>query len=563
MTPLSRTVLLAVGAVAVTGGALVGGAFAATGDTVPRGVHVAGTDLTGSDRAEARRRVERAVAPLLARPVTVTADDARHDLPPAASGLSIDVEAMVDEAVAGGPVDRVRGLFGARRELEPEGQVDEAALRRALTAFQQQVDRPPREGAVRFQGVTPVAVLPQPGRRLDLDAAVEQVGEEWLEADGPLELEHEVTPVKSTAEGVQAVVLGFARPAVAAPVAVDTGNGTLQVRPADIAASLVFRMDEEGQLAPDLRGDALRKALGARAQAVERPPRNARIRIRDGAPEVVPAQDGLRLDPARLSAAVGPVLRASAPRRARVGLVPVQPDLTTQEAEALGVREVIGSFTTRYPCCRPRVTNIRRIAELVDGALVLPGQTFSLNGHVGRRTRAKGFVDAPQILDGEFVDDVGGGVSQFATTMFNAAFFAGLEDVEHKPHSYYITRYPEGREATVFYPEVDLKWRNDSGKGVLVTTSSTGTSVTVTLWGTKRYEVEALKSQRSRIRPFERRYVQRDDCTPAEGQEGFDVTVTRVFKQGGREVKRERFFTRYLPEPNFVCGPPPSGASAG
>ncbi len=189
---------------------------------------------------------------------------------------------------------------------------------------------------------------------------------------------------------------------------------------------------------------------------------------------------------------------------------------------------------------------------------MLPGEIFSLNGSVGRRTAAKGFVSAPQILDGEFVKDVGGGVSQFATTMFNAVFFSGLEDVEHKAHSYYITRYPEGREATVFYPEVDLKWRNDSGKGVLVTTSSTGTSVTVTFWGTKRYEIEAQKGPRTRVRPFEKQYVTREDCTPASGHEGFDVVVTRVFRQGGREVKRERFSTRYLPEPNFVCGPPPS-----
>jgi vancomycin resistance protein YoaR len=97
------------------------------------------------------------------------------------------------------------------------------------------------------------------------------------------------------------------------------------------------------------------------------------------------------------------------------------------------VKEVIGTFTSRHPCCAPRVTNIHRIADLVDGHVVLPGERFDLNEITGPRDRARGFVDAPQILEGEFVDRIGGGISQFVTTMFNAVFFSGLKDVEHSP----------------------------------------------------------------------------------------------------------------------------------
>jgi len=237
--------------------------------------------------------------------------------------------------------------------------------------------------------------------------------------------------------------------------------------------------------------------------------------------------------------------------------------LTTERAQALGIREVIGTFTTRHPCCRGRVTNIHSIADLVDGHLVLPGETYSLNGEVGARDRARGFVPAPQILGGQFVDAVGGGVSQFATTMYNATFFAGLQDVEHTPHSYYISRYPEGREATVSSPAPDLKWRNDSDSGVLVTTSYTGTSITVTLWGTKRYdEVLALSSGRSRPRPFGTEYVTRPDCTSSSGMSGFDITITRVMKNAGVQVRRDSYTHRYLPEPRFVCGPPPTTVPA-
>src|SRR5262249_18604136 len=110
---------------------------------------------------------------------------------------------------------------------------------------------------------------------------------------------------------------------------------------------------------------------------------------------------------------------------------------------------LVGSFTTPFPCCQPRVTNIRRAAQLLDGTVLPPNGRFSLNGALGRRTIAKGFVPAPSISGGELVDSVGGGISQVSTTLYNAAFFSGLKLVAHTPHSFYISRYPPGREATI------------------------------------------------------------------------------------------------------------------
>ncbi len=555
MPSLPRTLLLVVGGAVVAGGALVGVAVAASGGEVPRGVRVAGVDLSGEDRAGATAKVVSLVG---VPEVQVRADDVVRPLDPSTDGLSLDVDAIVDDALAGGPLDRVRGLLGTRRDVPVKGAVDEAALRAALTPVKQAVDRSPREGTVRFSGTRPVAVAPQSGRTLDLDAAVTAVSAAWPGDADDVALDVATKPVRSTPATVQTALTSVATPAVSAPVTVDVGKGSLEVRPADVAAALTFSVGEDGALRPALDGAALVKALGSRVDAVEQSPVEARIRLVGGTPQVQPSRTGLTLEPDALSAAVLPALLTPAPRTATVALVEEAPELTTEQARALGVKEVIGTFTTRFPCCAPRVKNIRRIAALVDDTLVLPGDTFSLNGQVGERTAAKGFVSAPQILDGEFVKDFGGGVSQFATTMFNAVFFSGLQDVQHQAHSYYITRYPEGREATVFFPSVDLKWRNDSGKGVLVTTSTTGTSVTVTFYGTKRYEVAALKGPRTNVKPFEKQYVTREDCTAASGHEGFDVVVTRVFRQGGSEVKRQRFFTRYKPEPNFICGPAPS-----
>jgi vancomycin resistance protein YoaR len=156
----------------------------------------------------------------------------------------------------------------------------------------------------------------------------------------------------------------------------------------------------------------------------------------------------------------------------------------------LGIHEIIGEFTTQHQCCQSRVTNIHRMADIVRGAIIEPGGSFSINDYVGRRTAEDGFVPAGSIQLGRFKDDVGGGVSQFATTLFNAAFFAGLDFAEYQSHSIYISRYPYGREATVSFPAPDLEVVNNTPYGMLVWTEYTDTSITVQLWSTPYFAVE-------------------------------------------------------------------------
>ena len=320
--------------------------------------------------------------------------------------------------------------------------------------------------------------------------------------------------------------------------------------------------DIDGELRPRLDARKVLASLATRGEAVERLPVDATFTVTSGKPVLVPSRDGRTMPAMELSSALLGVLADPAPRRTSVSLSVTPPRVTTERARTLGVREVIGAFTTHHPCCAPRVTNIHAIADIVDGYVVLPGETFSLNGVVGRRDTGRGFVQAPQILRGQFVKDVGGGVSQFATTIFNAVFFSGLKDIQHTPHSYYISRYPPGRESTVSYPQPDYRFEDDAPSGVLITTSYTGTSITVTFWGTKRFDVGSESGPRTLVKPFGTEYVDRPDCTASKGAEGFDIVVTRVFRVGGRVVRREPFKTHYLPEPHFVCGPPPPGQPA-
>ncbi len=161
----------------------------------------------------------------------------------------------------------------------------------------------------------------------------------------------------------------------------------------------------------------------------------------------------------------------------------VAPARTTKWAKSLGIVEQVSSFTTEYPAGQTRVENIHRGADLLNNTIVEPGHIFSLNQTIGPRTAARGFVTAPVFAQGEFFDDFGGGVSQLATTTYNAGFFGGYEDITHQPHTIYIDRYPAGREATVNYGAIDLQFKDDTKHGILIRTYYSDTSITVTLYG--------------------------------------------------------------------------------
>jgi vancomycin resistance protein YoaR len=191
-------------------------------------------------------------------------------------------------------------------------------------------------------------------------------------------------------------------------------------------------------------------------------------------------RSGQSVDMATAAAAIRAAV-AEGRRAVTLDVRVVEPRVTT--ADVKGIDQLIGSFTTYHACCEPRVTNIHRIAAIIDGTVVRPGTTFSLNQASGERTAANGFVAAPAIADGELVQQFGGGVSQFSTTLFNATWFSGLPTLTHQPHSKYISRYPPGREATLDFATIDQVFRNHTTTPVIIRAATTGTSVTVALYG--------------------------------------------------------------------------------
>src|SRR3954454_1857905 len=167
----------AVAAVLVLGYA---GSFVVSGDKVPRGVHVAGIDLSGRTAPQARAVLNRELADEAGAPLVLVADDVELRLSPLQSGLRGDVDGTVDEAGSAGPLDRLRGLLGAHRDVDPKPLVREDVLKTALVALAPRVDREAREGTITFTGTTPPEVEPLRGRSLDIDGAVKAIRSGYL-----------------------------------------------------------------------------------------------------------------------------------------------------------------------------------------------------------------------------------------------------------------------------------------------------------------------------------------------------------------------------------------------
>jgi vancomycin resistance protein YoaR len=565
-----KAVLIPVAAIGVLGAAYGADLLISSGD-IPRNTVVAGVDIGGLSPAAAAQTLEDQLAPRVVADHTVVAEDVEATLSPATAGIELDVDRTVDAAAEQplNPWTRLVTIY-SDRDIDPVITGDDTALDAQIETIAAQVDRAPVDATIVLENTTPSLVEPADGRVLDREGAATAITEA-LAAGGdpatPIDLPVDISPVHVQTEEAQRVLDEVVTPALAAPVAVASQDGatTAEVPVAAIAAGLVFTPQEDGELAVSIDPAALQAALGDGLGAFGVPAEDARFEVNDGAVSVVPSVDGTGVDPDQLATQLLDVLTVPAPRSVTAELGPVPADFTTDEANALGVVEEISSFTTNFT--NPTSgTNIRVVAEEVDGALILPGETFSLNTYTGPRGTAQGYVPAPVISGGELSTAVGGGISQFATTMFNAVFFAGLEDVYHKPHSFYISRYPAGREATVYEGVIDLVWKNDTDTGVFVDTTWVPGALTVTFYGTKHFEIESISSERTNYRePAVQDKVDDGDCIPQSGVEGFDITVTRVFRDlnSGAEIRREDFHTSYAAEAVIHCVPPPTPAPAG
>ncbi|MFB9387175.1 VanW family protein [Pseudonocardia petroleophila] len=524
--------------------------------SVPRGVTVAGVAVGGMSLADAEQELRTEIEPRTTVPVEVTAGEVTTQIDPVTAGLAVDWAGTLARAGEQplNPITRITSFF-TQREIGVATTVDRAAVDGALGELLPIVDKVPVEGTVRFEGVTPVAVDPVPGQHLDQPAAVDVLSRDWA-SGRPVALPLIPLPAKTTPEDVANAIEEVAGPAVSGPVTVIGENDSEGVlEPAVIAESLTFEPGEAGGLEPVLNPTVVTDALDDQLAGSEREPVDASLDFSTTPATVVPSQDGRGVDYDATLADLLTVLTGTGPRQITAVYADQPAEVTTEELQSLGSAGVISEFQTGGFAADSGI-NIRRAAELINGMVVAPGETFSLDAASGPRTAANGYVEAGVIDNGQPARGIAGGASQVSTTLFNAAYFAGMTDIEHRAHSFYISRYPPGREATISDGTIDMRFRNDTPTAVLIQTVWTPSSITVRLLGTKYYEVESLTGPRTNpTSPNTVNVPAGEDCNPSQGAPGFTITDTRRLTDVRTgEVRTEpTTTTRYNPSPRVVC----------
>ncbi|MCU1458092.1 MAG: putative vancomycin resistance protein [Actinomycetia bacterium] len=458
--------------------------------SVYSGVAVPHTDVAGKPSGEARAAIQATANRLATEPIRARAGSGAHAIAltvdPAVIGYSVDVDATLKAARRDGrsrnPLDQIGG-FLLRRVRDDDVPLvstwDAHKVGNVAAAWSQQASTGVANGNIHIEGTTVTAVAPSSGRGITEAAVRAAIVRALRDGDrGTITLP--IGPVRPEVDraAVGRAVLA-ARAILSAPTEVVVGTATLVISPEQLAPALVANPMRKG-LVISVDGTKLRTSLGPAITPYEVAAKDADWAVAADnkvtvTPEVV--GQGLDLD------AVGRDIAAGS-HHVTGALLPIPPARTTAWAEKQHITALVGSFTTNHACCQTRVQNIHHAADLVNGTVVEAGQTFSLNDKLGPRTAESGYLKAPVFAEGEgFFDDFGGGISQFTTTLFNAEFISGYKDVSHTPHSIYITRYPEGREATINYGSIDLKFQNDTASGLLIRTSYTNTSITVSIYG--------------------------------------------------------------------------------
>jgi vancomycin resistance protein YoaR len=537
------------------------GVSAALAGKVPNGASVAGVRIGGLSRQEAIDLLDRELGPKSRETVKVLVGESEVTFDPVIAGMGFSPKETV-AAVTGFSLNPLRLLkhIGGTGEVAPALVVDQAALEAHVGELAAQTRVEPVGGTVTVAGGSVATTSPVIGAGLDQTGAASQIKKNYLIEEAPWRLPVDELAPKIGQEQIDEAVAQIATPLLSGPVEVSAGRAKVDLPASEIAAAAVIEPNDESGDSLILSWDTelLRASVSKRLpKGTETDPQDAHFVFIGGQPAIEDGRQGVQVNADQLANAMTTAATAAgAERRVTAELAQSDPSADRAALEKLGVKEVIGRFETQATNSADRTRNLRKAADMVTGILVKPGETFSLDDALGHRSLETGWYNAGVVVDGVTQDGIGGGLSQFSTTLYNAGHLAGMVDVEHTPHANYFSRYPTGREATIWEGQIDNKFKNDTPYGVVLRAGvSESLKVWVELWSTKYWSVETGIGQGySYVAP---RVIESttDSCIPqASGGSGFQVDYWRI-KTGpdGKALDRENWHWRYDPMNAIVC----------
>jgi vancomycin resistance protein YoaR len=486
-------------------------------------------------------------------PIDIKTPQGLFRFTPQEVGLTIDLPQTVKD-INKNPFVFLRSAVLAT-EIEPQINIDEVAFKQTLASVVQKNTKPPINATLTTKSGRVITTQASSGTEIDWEKTTQSLKRAWLYEGRSAEVVISFIPPVLNDEDVNKVRSNLAELAVSAPITLEIGARKVTISPAVIGTALNFvpvreklesRFDEKviideiSRLIPNIQSTAT----------------DAKFDFIGDRIVVVPAQEGIKFEPGQLDAALSPAFRQRNNRTVNLDSAVVKPAISTESLEALGIKEQLSSFRQGFDYLPYREINVTQAAKYMDGKILKPGEIFSMNETIKERTTKNGYVKGIYIGEGGRFDlGLGGGVSIITSATWNAAFYAGLERIEQRAHSVHIARYPAGLEATVSWPNLDLKFRNNTGNNVLIKALPERDGITISMYGTKIYdrvtsrfgEPYALNNNIDRVISYD------PNCLDQEASPGFRINVTREFWKNNTIVETENLLTSYRPSDSIIC----------
>lgn len=572
--PLLLAFLAVFGFVLLLAGVALGSYELVYSHRIPLGVQLMELDVGGLEPAEAKQLLSANLDAYLKMTLALRQGGREWKVSPGEMGASFNLDESVARAYRlgqnGGVLERIQrqvSLWQRPQSLELAFVFNEVAFQGGLARLAREVEQPPQDASIKVAGVEIAVVPAHPGQLIDRPALQERLTRAFSTLSSvPVELPVKTIPVQVKDEDLAPVRAQMER-VLAEPVVVRYGERRWTLNRIALAEMITFQQgkDAAGKLsaqpvvAPD-KAEAWAKTV---AKEVDQAPQDARITWNNGRLNISsPGRAGVAVESARF----GEALNKAISKGERVVELPVavRPAAGTEDVSRMGIKDKLAEASTSYAGTLPdRIHNVRLGAERINGKVVPPGGIYSMAEALGPISEDTGYKLGFAIIGQDTVLDVGGGLSQLTTTVFKAAFAAGFPIVERTTHAYRIRRYEPilGIEATIYPPAVDMKFRNDSNHYILIDARNDAGNVYITIYGTKPdREVVVEGPIIENVVPTVKEVIRKESPLLPKGQEitsevaedGLDVTVYRIIKVGGKEVRKDRFFARFRPAHNVI-----------
>ena len=520
---------------------------------VPPNTKLLGHDIGSKLSPNVYEQINIAIKDKVNDPINFQTPQGTFTVTPEQIGLELDLPATVKGIRKNIFIFLKSAVFST--EIKPIINLDDNTFKNALAKVKLENTKNPINATLATQGGKVVTTEAVSGTEIDWEKTKKSLRESWLYEGRKAEVVIAYIPPAVSNEDVNKVRSNLADLAVASPITLKIGQRSVEISPEVIGTALKFVPNKE-KLESKFDENVIISEISRQIPNIQTTASDAKFDFIGEKVVVVPAQEGIKFKPGQLDAALSPAFRQKDNRVVNLDSAVIKPLISTESLDALGIKEQLSTFRQDFEYLPYRETNVGQAARYMDGKILKPGEIYSMNETIKERTTKNGYVKGIYIGEGGRFDfGLGGGVSIITSATWTAAFYAGLERIEQRAHSVHIARYAPGLEATVSWPKLDLKFRNNTKNNVLIKAIPARDGITISMYGTKEYdkitakfgEPYNLNNNIDTVNSYD------PNCLSQDPAPGFKIVVTRQFWKNNSIVQTEDFTTSYKPSDHVIC----------